>query len=105
MWFDTSVVTDAGAVEAIVRVMGHDRVLYGSDFPVTHLRGRCVALGDNFLWLTPENTKLDAAYADVQFALVGHEALRTLKVAARSLCLTDLQIEDVFLHNAAALWS
>jgi glutamate-1-semialdehyde 2,1-aminomutase len=105
VWFDTSVVTDAGAIEAIVRVMGHVRVLYGSDFPVSHFRGRCVALGDSFLWLSPENTQLDAAYADVQFALVGHEALRTLKVAAVSLGLSDSQVEDIFLHNAAALWS
>lgn len=104
VWFDTSVVTDAGAIEAIVRVMGHHRVLYGSDFPVSHLRGRCVALGDNFLWLTPENTKLDAAYGDVQFALVGHEALRTLKVAALSLGLTDSQVDDIFFHNARKLW-
>jgi glutamate-1-semialdehyde 2,1-aminomutase len=105
VWFDTSVVTDAGAIEAIVRVMGHKQVLYGSDFPVSHLRGRCVALGDSFLWLTPENTRLDAAYADVQFSLVGHEALRTLKVAALGLDLGDAQVEDVFLHNAEELWS
>jgi glutamate-1-semialdehyde 2,1-aminomutase len=104
VWFDASVVTDAGAIEAIIGVMGHERVLYGSDFPVSHLRGRCVALGDSFLWLTPENTKLDASYADVQFALVGHEALRTLKVAALSLGLDDSQVEDIFLHNASRLW-
>lgn len=104
VWFDTSVVTDAGAIEAIVRVMGHHRVLYGSDFPVSHMRGRCVALGDSFLWLTPENTKLDAAYADVQFALVGHESLRTLKVAALGLSLSDSQVADIFLHNACRLW-
>jgi glutamate-1-semialdehyde 2,1-aminomutase len=104
VWFDTSVVTDAGAIEAIVRVMGHHRVLYGSDFPVSHLRGRCVALGDSFQWLTPENTKLDASYADVQFSLVGHEALRTLKIAALSLGLADSQVEDIFLNNAAKLW-
>jgi hypothetical protein len=64
-----------------------------------------VALGDSFLWLTPENTRLDAAYADVQFSLVGHEALRTLKVAALGLDLGDAQVEDVFLHNAEELWS
>lgn len=104
VWFDTSVVTDAGAIEAIVRTMGHKRLLYGSDFPVSHLRGRCVALGDSFLWLTPENTRLDAAYADVQFGLVGHEALRTLKVAALGLGLTDTQVEDLFSHNAEELW-
>lgn len=104
IWFDTSAVTDAGAIETIVRTCGHKQVLYGSDFPVSHLRGRCVALGDSFLWLSPENTKLDAAYAHVQFSLVGLESLRTLKVAAMSLGHSDEQVEDIFLNNAARLY-
>lgn len=104
IWFDTSAVTDCGAYEAIIKVMGHDRLMYGSDFPVSHIRGRCVGLGDNFLWLTPENTKLDAAYADVQFTLVGIESLRTLKVAVQSTGLSDEQVERVFQDNAAELW-
>ena len=57
MWCDTSAITDGGAIEAIVRTLGVDRLLYGSDFPVTHLRGRCVALGDSFLWLSAEKHK------------------------------------------------
>ena len=104
IWFDTSAVTDAGAIEAIVRTCGHKQVLYGSDFPVSHLRGRCVGLGDSFLWLSPDNTKLDAAYDDVQFSLVGLESLRTLKVAALALGLSDEQVEDIFLHNTARLF-
>lgn len=105
VWFDTSAITDAGALEAILRVCGHRRLLYGSDFPVSHLRGRCVALGDSFLWLSPENTQLAAAYAEVQFTLVGLEALRTLKVAAFATGLSAEAIEDVFFHNAARLWN
>jgi glutamate-1-semialdehyde 2,1-aminomutase len=105
IWFDTSAVTDCGAFEAIIRVMGHDRLMYGSDFPVSQLRGRCVGLGDSFLWLSPENTQLDAAYADVQFTLVGIESLRTLKVAALACGLTDRQVEDLFFNNAAELFA
>ncbi len=30
-------------------VTDRDRELYGSDFPVSHQRGRCLALGDSFL--------------------------------------------------------
>lgn len=105
IWFDTSAVTDCGAYEAIIKVMGHDRLMYGSDFPVSHIRGRCVGLGDNFLWLTPDNTKLDAAYANVQFTLVGIESLRTLKVAALACGLSDKQVEDVFFNNGAALFA
>jgi len=104
VWFDTSAVTDSGAIEAIVQTFGHERVLYGSDFPVTHQRGRCVAVGDSFLWISPDNTCLDAPYARLELALVGHESLRTLKVAAMSLRLTDAQVEDIFYGNAARLF-
>ena len=32
-----SAVADTGACEAIIEILGHDRLLYGSDFPVSHL--------------------------------------------------------------------
>jgi glutamate-1-semialdehyde 2,1-aminomutase len=104
VWFDTSAVTDCGAIEAIIRTFGHGRVLYGSDFPVSHLRGRCVGLGDSFLWISADNTDLAVPYANLELALVGHEALRTLKVAALSTGLTDSQVEDIFLHTARKLF-
>ncbi len=66
VWFDTSAVTDSGAVEAIVHTLGHTRVLYGSDFPVSHLRGRCVGLGDSFFWISTDNTNLKVPYADLR---------------------------------------
>jgi glutamate-1-semialdehyde 2,1-aminomutase len=105
VWFDTSVVTDSGAIEAIARALGHRRIMYGSDFPVTHLRGRCVAVGDSFVWLSADNLKLEVAYGRPWLPLVGHEALRTLKVAALALGWSDTQVEDVFYGNAAALFA
>ena len=105
VWFDTSAVTDCGAIEAIIVALGHRRVLYGSDFPVSHLRGRCVALGDSFLWISSSNTNLEVPYARLELALVGHEALRALKVAAISTRLTDGQVEDVFCNNAKRLFA
>lgn len=103
VWFDTSAVTDCGAMEAIIRVMGHERLLYGSDFPVSHLRGRCVGLGDSFLWISASNTELNVPYANLELALVGHESLRALKVAAMSTGLSDSQVEDIFSGNARRL--
>ncbi len=103
LWFDTSVVTDSGAFEAIIQTFGHERLLYGSDFPVSQIRGRCVALGDSFLWISADNTNLDVPYGAIELALVGHESLRSLLVAARSLRLRDDQIEDIFYGNAVRL--
>lgn len=103
VWFDTSAVTDSGAIEAIVNTFGHSRLLYGADFPVSHLRGRCVAVGDSFFWIAEANADLHVPYAQLELSLVGHEALRTLKVAAMSQRWTDSQIEDVFHRNATRL--
>lgn len=104
MWCDTSAVTDSGAFEAIVRALGVDRLLYGSDAPVTHLRGRCVAIGDSFLWLSESNTDFSTAYAEFSPMLVGLESLRTLKLACWNLRLSDTDVEKIFWSNAAELY-
>lgn len=104
IWCDTSAVTEPGAFEAIVRTLGVDRLLYGADFPVTHLRGRCVAIGDSFLWLTADNTKFEASYAPIEPLLIFLESLRALKTACWNLQLTDSAIEAIFHANAAQLF-
>jgi len=104
VWFDTSAVTEAGAFEAIVETIGHDRLLYGSDFYISHMRGRCVAIGDSFHWFYDNDMGLEEKHATLQPVLVGLESLRSLRLAARRLKLTDAQIEDIFYHNAARLF-
>lgn len=102
VWCDTSAVTEAGAFEAIVDTLGHDRLLWGSDFPVSHGRGRCIAIGDQFFWLGEDSLDWDsvAAQASIQPVLTGLESLRVLKLAARHLRLSDSQVEDIFYYNA-----
>src|SRR5215813_8514053 len=104
VWFDTSAVTEAGAFEAIVETMGHERLLYGSDFSISHLRGRCVAVGDSFHWFYAEDMSLEERHTTLRPVLVGLESLRSLRLAARQLKLTDRQVEDIFYNNAAQLW-
>ena len=105
VWCDTSAVTEAGAFEAIVRTLGVNRLLYGADFPVSHMRARCVALGDSFLWISANNTQFEAAYGDVRPALVALESLRALKLACWNLRLADSDVEKLFHGNAAELYS
>ncbi|MBN1341166.1 MAG: amidohydrolase family protein [Phycisphaerae bacterium] len=105
VWFDCSAVTDCGAIEAIVETFGHERLMYGSDFHVSHFRGRCVAIGESFLWLYEDSVDWSTAMqTDLQPILVGLESLRCLKLAARHTHLTDAQVEDVFYNNAARLF-
>ncbi len=105
VWFDTSVVTEAGGFEAIIETMGHQRLLYGSDFHVSHTRGRCVAIGDSFHWIQAEDMNLEERHTVLDPVLVGLESLRSLRLACLRLKLNHSQIEDLFWNNAAELFS
>lgn len=101
LWFDSAAITDCGAFESIIRTVGHDRLLYGSDFFISHLRGRALAVGNGFIWLYEDTLDwTQFGHAEARPTLVGLESLRCLKVAALSLGLSDSQIEDIFCHNA-----
>jgi len=105
VWCDTSAVTEAGAFEAIVETLGHDRLLYGTDFHVSQMRGRCIAIGDSFHWLYAEEMALAEKHTTLRPVLIGLESLRSLFLAIHRLKLNDRQIEDIFYHNAARLFS
>ena len=63
MWACQGAVTEAGATNALIRAFGPQKVMYGSDWPVAESRGKCISLGDSFIWLTPDNVDLFARCA------------------------------------------
>jgi glutamate-1-semialdehyde 2,1-aminomutase len=105
VWCDTSAVTEAGGFEAIIETLGHERLLWGSDYPISHLRGRCVAIGDRFLWLYEDSLDWDHVerHSNIRPVLVGLESLRALKLAATRMRLNDSQIEDIFCYNTKTM--
>jgi predicted TIM-barrel fold metal-dependent hydrolase len=104
LWCDMSAVADPGACEAIIEILGHDHLLYGTDFPISHLRGRCVAIGDGFLWLYDDTLDwTTASFQPLQPVFVGLESLRALKQAAWHCRLRDREVEDIFRNNARRL--
>ncbi len=98
VWFDTSAVCEAAAFEAIIEAFGTTRLMYGSDFPVSEMRGRCVSIGDEFHWLHDYNANWDDAMASPQ--LVGIESLLALRQACHNRNLVDRDVENIFGINA-----
>ncbi|MCG8586166.1 MAG: aminotransferase class III-fold pyridoxal phosphate-dependent enzyme, partial [Pirellulales bacterium] len=101
VYFDTSAICESEPFEAILREFGPRRLLFGTDFPVSEVRGRCVSVGDGFAWL---DHSID--WTSVQFAaptLVGIESLLALKQACRNCSLSDGEIEAIFGNNARQL--
>lgn len=104
LYFDTSAVCEPIAHQAILRIIGHKKLLYGSDFYVSHLRGRSVAVADRFLWLYEETPVWKEKGWTIKPVLVGLENLRSLKWACWSEKLNDRAVEDIFWNNAAELF-
>jgi len=104
LWIDTSVICNSLAVEAALKVLGPHRVLYASDFCISHFRGTNVGVADSFLWLYEDTPVWQVPYRDeIVPLLVGIENLRAVKAACWTLGLSDRQIEDYFWGNAAKL--
>ena len=84
--------------------MGHDRLMYGTDLPVSHLRGRSLSAADSFLWIYGDQPVWGENHMQVAPVMVGLEHLRSLKWACGSEGLSDEQVEDIFYNNAARLF-
>lgn len=104
VYFDTSAVTEAGAFEAIIETMGHEKLMYGTDFHVSHIRGRCIAIGDSFHWFYADDMDTEEKHIKLEPVLIGLESIRSLRLACQRLKLSDKQVEDIFWHNAAQLY-
>lgn len=102
LYFDTSVVCESLPMEAILRAYGASRLLFGSDFPVSELRGKAITVGDGFCWIYQES--LDwSSWRMGQPTLVGIESLLAIQQACRALRLDDSDVERIFAGNARAL--
>ena len=104
VWFDSSGICEPEALQAILREFGPRRLLWGSDFPVSEIRGRCVTVGDGFAWLQPDTVLWDKTGPQGNPTLVGLEALRALLAAADALGLNAADLQDIFADNARRLF-
>lgn len=102
VYFDTSAVCESAAMEAILKTCGVSRLMYGSDFPVSELRGRCLSVGEGFFWLHDHNANWEG-WRHAQPRLVGIESLLALQQACRTLCLKEQDVERIFGSNARQL--
>ena len=102
VWFDTSVVCEPSALESIIDSFGVTRLMYGSDFPVSEMRGRSLSVGDGFYWIYDHNAEWKN-WQHAQPELVGIESLLALQQACRRMKLIDRDVERIFGDNARNL--
>ncbi|MCP4641732.1 MAG: aminotransferase class III-fold pyridoxal phosphate-dependent enzyme [bacterium] len=100
VWFDTSAVCESAAMLAILDEFGPRKLMWGSDFVVSHDRGRCVTMGDNFAWLNPEKESDGEDGVSCHTYAVGVEALLAMKQTADLYGLNRDDMADIFCRNA-----
>jgi len=101
---DTSAVCESEAFRCALDVLGPRRVLWGSDFAVSEMRGRAITTGALFFWLTPESIRPEHQPASASdLTLVGLESLAALHEACSDGGLTRGDLDDIFRENALRL--
>lgn len=101
VFFDTSAVCEPEAFEAILETFGPRRLMFGTDFPVSEKRDKCVTIGDGFLWVDDAADWKASPFA--QPMRVGVESVLALQHACHNLRLGDPEIERIFRDNALEL--
>ena len=103
IWFDTSGICEAAALRAILEKFGPHRLLWGSDFPLSQMRGRCVTVGDGFAWLNNTTVLWENVALHCAPILVGLESIRAVKEACDLQGLSRDDIWELFYGNALRL--
>jgi glutamate-1-semialdehyde 2,1-aminomutase len=100
---DTSAVTQAGAFRAALEILGPRRVLWGSDYMVSELRGSCITQGDGFTWIHPDDASAEKLSSVGGYTLVGIESLICLREACEDCGMNAADLQDIFCDNARRL--
>ncbi len=100
---DTAGVTETEAMRAALETLGPRRVLYGSDYPISNLRGKCFTMGDGFTWVYADDLPAKAVTPFENFTLVGIESLLCLREACETTGMGEADLRDIFRNNALRL--
>lgn len=112
--FDVSANTNAGVMAGLLRAIGPQRVLFGSDFPILRMRMRRICEAGHYVNLVPSGLYGDVTgdshmrevtpEAGAQLSFFMYEELWALRRAAEAVGLTTEEVQAIFYDNAARLF-
>lgn len=102
VYFDNSAICEPQALFAILKEFGPTRLLWGSDFPLSEMMGRCVGAGNGFVWLDSASIEWEKQTTCVP-APLGIESIIALKEAGEYFGLNKADYQKIFCDNAMTL--
>lgn len=107
-YIDTAMINHEGVLEYAFRHFPRERILFGSDAPISFLRGKSVEINNQYAYLMGEPYEIGTSIFDarhaVAFTTFFYEQLRGIKLAAERAGLSRRDIEDLFFNNASRLF-
>lgn len=113
MLFDITANANAQVFEQLLRAVGPDRVLFGSDMPILRLRARRIVENGKYVNLVPPglygDVSTDSHMREVspaeaeKITFFMYEEIYAFKKAAEAAGLTPAEVEKVFYGNAKRL--
>jgi len=113
MRFDFSANTNAQVMELLIRAVGPQRILFGSDLPILRMRMRRICENGRYINLVPPglygdvsddpHMRVVSAEEGERLSFFMYEELHAFRRAAEATGLTRAEVEDVFYGNAVQL--
>ncbi len=108
LYFDTAMINNDRVLEYAFRKLPRERILFGTDAPISLLLGKALEINDQYLYLMGEDyaigTCLDGRGAPIEFTTFYREQLAACRTAALAAGLTSGEIENFFRYNAETLF-
>ncbi len=100
---DNSAVTEPESMRCALETLGPRRLLWGSDYMVSQLRGKAITMGDGFSWIYADELPAKAVTQFESFTLVGIEGLLALREACQATGMNAQDVQDIFHFNGLRL--
>ena len=104
VYYDFSAICESPAMFQILRKVGKDKCMWGSDFPVCRLSGRSVSLADGFYWINARVMEHFNNPDQLHYWQYSTENLMAVRQTCQMLDLSQDRIEDLFWNNAMTLF-
>ncbi|MGQ9454315.1 MAG: amidohydrolase family protein [Armatimonadota bacterium] len=107
VWYDIAAVMNADVIEYAIKTVGPERLLYGSDLPITLIRGYREHIGDTYVNYTDGdyswNTNRKSPEIEATYTYYLYQELRALISALRRVGNERTMMRKIMFDNAARL--
>ena len=106
LYVDTAMINSFPVNKVLMEELGSERILYGSDLPIAIFKGKNIDINNRHYFVTKTPKAWSLSSTDMKldsFTFFIYEIIRAIKVAAKSLNLSKVDIDNIFYLNAKRL--